>query len=119
MLDAHPVFSLLAFRSRINLAAEVGGCRSGLREEAGEDWLDERAEDDLGTVGHWEGHPKDEDELEDVVECWHRVSVWVNDGFSALTEPVDGVDKAFEDIQESVDDPVCQPLRVIDFACAE
>lgn len=41
-----------------------------------------------------EGHPENEDELEGVVE-------W---------EPVDGVDGALEDGQESESDPVSQPL---------
>lgn len=36
--------------SRINLGTEIGGSRSGLREVAGEDGLDEGAEDDLGTT---------------------------------------------------------------------
>jgi hypothetical protein len=65
---------LLAFRRGVDLAAEVGSSRAGLREEAGEDWLNERSEDDLGAVGHWEGHPEDQNELEDVVECWCCVS---------------------------------------------
>ena len=65
---------LLTLHGRIGLATEVCSCGSGLREKAGEDWLDEASEDDLGAVGHWEGHPKDEDELEDVVECWPHIS---------------------------------------------
>jgi len=95
--------SLLAFRSRVGLGSKVGSCSSRLGEEAGEDWLDDGAEDKLGTVGHWESHPEDEDELEDVVE-------W---------EPVDSIDKTFEHIEECIHDPVCQPLSIVDLACAE
>lgn len=36
-----------------------------------------------------------------------------------LTKPVDGIDKAFKHIKECVDDPVRQPLSIIDLACAE
>jgi hypothetical protein len=35
------------------------------------------------------------------------------------TEPVDGADCALEDGQESIDNPVCEPLGVVDFAGAE
>lgn len=60
--------SLLAFHSSIGLAPKVGGCRSSMREEAGKDRLDQGAEDNLGAICHWEGHPEDKDEFEDVVE---------------------------------------------------
>lgn len=66
--------SLLAFHSRIGLAPKIGSCGSRLREEAGEDRLDQGAEDNLGAVGHWEGHPEDKDELEDVVKGCCNVS---------------------------------------------
>lgn len=66
--------SLLAFHGSIGLAPKIRGCRSRLREEAGEDRLDQGAEDNLGAVCHWEGHPEDEDELEDIVEGCHNVS---------------------------------------------
>jgi hypothetical protein len=60
----------LAFHSRIGLASEIGGGTFGAGEEAGEQWLEEGAEDDLGAVGHGEGHPEDQDEFEDVIEGW-------------------------------------------------
>lgn len=37
--------------SSINLGTEVGSSGTRSREVAGEDWLDERAEDDLSTTG--------------------------------------------------------------------
>jgi hypothetical protein len=36
--------------SRVDLGTEVGGGGAGLGEVAGEDGLEERAEDDLGTT---------------------------------------------------------------------
>ena len=39
--------------------------------------------------------------------------------FSTLTEPVDGIDNVLKHIEERIDDPVCQPLSIIDLACAE
>ena len=63
---------LLAFESLVGLVADItrgGGGRAATLEEAGEDWLEDRSEDDLGTVGDGKGHPQDQDELEDVVEC--------------------------------------------------
>jgi len=74
-----------------------------LREEAGEDWLDERAEDDLSPTSLGKGHPEDEDKLEHVVE-------W---------EPVNGVDQALNNGEERKDNPIGQPLCIIDFARAE
>lgn len=58
----------------------------------GEDWLEEGAEDELGTAGLWESKPKGEEELEGVVE-------W---------EPVDGVDQGLEDGEEAENDPVLE-----------
>lgn len=40
----------MGLASRVGLRAKVGGSGARLREVAGEDWLDERAEDDLGTT---------------------------------------------------------------------
>ena len=60
--------SLLAFPSGVGLGPEVGGSGTGRVEEASEDGLDDRAEDDLSTVRHGQGHPQNEDELESVVE---------------------------------------------------
>lgn len=75
----------MGLASRVDLGAEVGGGGAGLGEVAGEDWLEKRAEDDLGAavgcqyshggqVG-WlyvrslgQGHPEDQNELEGVVE---------------------------------------------------
>lgn len=65
---------LLALRSGVCLRAKIGSSRAGLREEAREDWLKERAEDKLSAASLWKGHPEDEDELEDVVKGWYRVS---------------------------------------------
>jgi len=72
-------------------------------EEAGEEWVEEGAEDNLGAVGDGEGHPQDQNELEDVVEG----------------EPIDGVDEALKDGEESIDNPVCQPLSIISLATAK
>jgi len=63
----------------------------------------ERAEDNLSAVGHGQGHPQDQDELEDVVEG----------------EPVDGIDDALKDSEESIDDPVRQPLGIISLVTTE
>jgi len=63
----------------------------------------DRAEDDLGAVGDGKGHPQDQDELEDVVEG----------------EPVDCIDEALKDGEESINNPVCQPLSIIGLATAK
>lgn len=68
-----------------------------------EDWLEEGAEDELSTTGLWESKPEGEDKLEGVVE-------W---------EPVDGADQALKDGQETEDNPVSQPLSVVNLAGAE
>jgi len=57
----------------------------------------------LGTISDGEGHPEDQDELEYIVEG----------------EPVDSIDQALKDGEEGIDDPVCQPLSVIDLASTE
>jgi hypothetical protein len=47
------VFALLRLASRVNLGAEIGSSRARLGEVAGEDRLDEGAEDDLSAAaGH-------------------------------------------------------------------
>lgn len=86
----------------------------------GEDWLEEGAEDELGTAGLWESEPEGEEELEGVVE----------------REPVDGVDQGLEDGEEAEYDPVLgigsvkffpanegwtygQPLGIINLASGE
>lgn len=40
----------MGLASRVDLGAEVGGGGARLGEVAGEDWLNERAEDDLGAT---------------------------------------------------------------------
>jgi len=94
---------LLVLCRGVSLRSEISRCRAGAGEEPSEDWLDDGSEDDLGAIGHWKSHPQDEDELEDIVE-------W---------EPVDCVDQAFKDIQEGVNNPVCQPLSVVDLVRTE
>jgi len=94
---------LLSFERGISLASKIGGGTAGLAEEAGEDRLNERSKDDLGSVGDWESHPEDQDELEHIVEG----------------EPVDSIDHALDDCEEGIDNPVCQPLSIIHLACAE
>lgn len=59
---------LLAFQSGISLASNIGGGATSLAEEARKDRVDDGSEDDLGAIGRGEGHPQDQDELEDVVE---------------------------------------------------
>lgn len=75
----------MGLSSRLRLGAEVRGGRAALGEVTGEDWLEEIAEDDLSATttlsveaqdvkqvqdlrSLGQGHPKDEDELEGVVE---------------------------------------------------
>ena len=84
----------------VGLSAEVCGGGAGLGEVAGEDGVEEGAEDDLGAasgvlvlllrgVGReerslpslGEGHPEDEDELEGVVEGWGRISAALRAGY--------------------------------------
>jgi hypothetical protein len=72
-------------------------------EEASENWVEERSEDNLSAISGRKGHPQDQDELEDIVE-------W---------EPVDGIDDALEDGKESIDNPVRQPLSIINLATAK
>jgi len=99
----NPLLCLGSELSSICLRTEFGGSGTGLREEARENWLNEGTEDDLGTAGLRERHPKDENELEGVVEG----------------EPVHSIDHAFNDGQECVDDPISQPLGIIGLAGTE
>lgn len=78
------------FGGLIDLGSEVGGGRSGIGEVTAEDGLDEVAEDNLGTAGLWKSKPQNEDEFEGVIE-------W---------KPVDGVDGALKNSQESIYDPI-------------
>ena len=98
--------------------AEIGCIRLGsdfsrggatLGEESREDWLDEGSEQDLGTTSLRQSQPEDEDELEGVVKCWDGVSsISQDDELEQHTEPVDGIDHALNDGQESIDDPVLE-----------
>lgn len=54
-------------------------------------------------LGHWKREPQKENKLEGVVE-------W---------EPVNGIDQALKHSQESIDNPVCQPLSIIGLVDAE
>jgi len=58
---------------------------------------------DLRAASNWKRQPENKDELEGVVE-------W---------EPVDRVDRALEDSQESEDYPVREPLCIVRFADSE
>ena len=81
----------------------LGGLNRALVEEAAEERLEERVEDNLGTTSLGQGHPEHKDELEGVVEG----------------EPVDGVDGALKNGQEGVSDPVGQPVGVIGLGLGE
>jgi len=87
----------------IGLCAELGSSGARVIEVAGEDWVKEGAEDELRAAGLGKSHPEDQDELEGVVEG----------------EPIHSVDGTLKDGQEGVDDPVRQPLSIIDLAGAE
>lgn len=65
---------LLILGGGVSLRSEVSGGAAGLRKESGEDWLNDRSENDLSAVGHGQSHPKDEDEFEDIVECYHMLA---------------------------------------------
>lgn len=60
--------SLLSLASGVDLGPQIGGGAASLGEEAGEDGLDEGAEDNLSAVCDGKSHPEDQDELEGVVE---------------------------------------------------
>jgi len=92
----------LSLLSLLTSSLEVGRGATGV-EVLGKDWLKERSEDDLSTRGLRKSHPKDENELEGIVE-------W---------EPVNGADSVLKDIQESKNNPVCQPLGVIGSSCSK
>jgi len=80
----------------LGLSTQVAGSGAG-GEVAGEDGLEKGVEDDLSAASLWQGHPKDEDEFECVVE----------------REPVDGIHGALKNGQEGIDDPIRQPLAII------
>lgn len=58
----------------IGLSAEVGSSCTSAREESSKDWLNDGSEDDLSAIGDWKSHPEDQNELEDIVECYKDVS---------------------------------------------
>jgi len=82
--------------SGVNLSSEVGRSTWAL-EVASKEWVENVAEEDLGTAELWESEPKDEGELGEVVE-------W---------EPVSGVKGGLKDAKEGEGNPVGQPLSVI------
>jgi len=96
---------LLAFQSSIGFVADIarGGTLCLTLEEAGKQRVEERSEDNLGAIRDGKGHPQDQNELEDVVEG----------------EPVDSIDDALKDGEESIDNPICQPLSIVNLAAAE
>ena len=77
-----------------------------MREEAGEEWLNDGSEDDLGTTGLGKGHPQDEDEFEHIVESCRRLAIGCIGVFMPRTEPVDSIDQALNDVQECIDNPI-------------
>lgn len=112
--------------SGLGLSAEVGR-GSALAEEAANQRLEERVEDNLGTAG-WgqpfasflgdsegilpglgQSHPEDQDKLEDVVEGW---GLKLADTLKAKrasiprTEPISGIDGALNNSEEGKDNPV-------------
>lgn len=91
-----------ALCSGIGLCAKVTADATTLKVTSKE-WLEEAAENDLGTASLGKGHPKDEDKLEGVVEG----------------KPVDSRNQALDDGEEGKDDPVGQPLGVIGLGSRE
>jgi len=61
---------LLVLCRGIRLCSKVSSGSAGVGEESGENWLNDGSEDNLSAAGHWESHPQDEDELEDIVKCY-------------------------------------------------
>ena len=104
----------MRFRGLVGRGAEIGGSGATLLEEAGEHWLNHRAEHNLSaatvkglahtcssTFGMYipslrESHPQNKNELESVVE-------W---------KPVDSVHSALEHRQEGVDNPVLVVVNI-------
>ena len=76
---------LLVLRGSISPRSKVGCGSAGTREKSREDWLKDRSEDNLSTIGHRKSHPEDKNELEDVVECCHilvsEVQYWKGDAY--------------------------------------
>jgi len=57
----------MGFGGLVCLGAEVG-CNGATLEVSGKDWLEKGIEDNLGTASLREGHPQDEEQLEDIVK---------------------------------------------------
>lgn len=93
--------SLIA--SRVDLGAEIGsGCTSA-RKVAGEYWLDERAEDNLGATSLGKSKPEDSNEFEGEIEG----------------EPVNSIDGTLKYSEEREYNPVRKPLGIVAFADAK
>lgn len=89
---ARSLFGLIA---GIGLAPETSA--GGGLEVSAESGSQERSEDNLGATEDGEGEPEKEEELEDIVKG----------------EPVNDVNEALDNSEESENDPVSQPLGVI------
>jgi len=72
-------------------------------EITGKDGLEEGAEYNLSAIGLGQCHPENEDKLEGIVEG----------------EPVHGADRALKDVQEGIDNPIRQPLGIVNAAAGE
>lgn len=94
---------LLALADRVGLGAQVGGGGAGLREVAAKGGLDERSEDELSTAEGGQTQPQKEDKLEGEVKG----------------EPVDNVHQRLDDGEEGKNDPVSEPLGIIDLVSGE
>jgi hypothetical protein len=74
----------LALGSRVDFRAKIGRGGSTLREEAGEDWLDEGSEYDLGAACLGKSHPQDKDEFEGVVESCEVLVARIEYGYGKV-----------------------------------
>jgi hypothetical protein len=62
----------------------------------------------------WKSQPEDSDKLEGVVECYGRISIKLLDTpQKKLTEPVNSTDCALKHGQESINNPISQPLGIV------
>jgi hypothetical protein len=76
--------------------------------------VDKGSEQDLGTRCLRKSHPEDEDKLEGVVKCCDRSIQFSRTLNGAqLTEPIDGIDHAFDDCQEGIDNPVLKGRQLV------
>lgn len=88
---------LLTLANGVGLSTQVGSSRTGLVEVSTEHGLHEGLEDNIGAAKRREREPQEEQKLEGVIE-------W---------EPVDDVDKALNDGEESKNNPVGKPLGIV------